>query len=42
VVGRITAQEGDGLGGANETMLEAKPYICSSEGSGRRFFLKIV
>jgi hypothetical protein len=32
-VGRITVQEGDGLSGANEAMLEAKHYICSSEGS---------
>jgi len=35
-------QEGDGLSGANETMLEAKSYICSSEGSGRRFSFKIL
>jgi len=32
-VGRITVKEGDGLSGANEAMLEAKDYICSSEGS---------
>jgi hypothetical protein len=32
-VGRITVQEGDGLRGANEAMLEAKHYVCSSEGS---------
>src|SRR3981081_2466782 len=32
-VGRITVQEGDGLAGANEAMLEARRYICSSEGS---------
>jgi hypothetical protein len=32
-VGRIAVQEGDGLAGANETMLQARHYICSSEGS---------
>jgi hypothetical protein len=32
-VGRITVQEGDGLSGANEAMLEAKHHICNSEGS---------
>jgi hypothetical protein len=32
-VGRITVQEGDGLAGANEAMLEARRFICSSEGS---------
>src|SRR6202008_5025763 len=31
-VGRITVQEGDGLSGANEAMLEAKHHICNSEG----------
>jgi hypothetical protein len=39
-VGRITVQEGDGLAGANETMLRAGHYICNTEGSraaaGRR------
>src|SRR5207249_5175645 len=32
-VGRVTVQEGDGLVGASEAMLEARRYICSSEGS---------
>src|SRR5436309_15925144 len=32
-VGRITVQEGDGLAGANEAILEARRYICSNEGS---------
>ena len=32
-VGRVTVQEGDGLDGANEAMLQARDYICSSEGS---------
>ena len=32
-VGRITVQEGDGLAGANEAMLQARHYICNSEGS---------
>jgi polysaccharide lyase-like protein len=32
-VGRITVQEGDGLAGANEAMLQARDYICNSEGS---------
>ena len=32
-VGRITVQEGDGLAGANEAMLQARQYICNSEGS---------
>jgi hypothetical protein len=32
-VGRITVQEGDGLDGVNKTMLEARQYICDSEGS---------
>jgi hypothetical protein len=27
-VGRIAVQEGDGLAGANETMLQARHYIC--------------
>ena len=29
-VGRVTVQEGDGLDGANEAMLQAKHYICTS------------
>jgi hypothetical protein len=33
MVGRITVQEGDGLEGANKAMLEARHYICNSEGS---------
>ena len=32
-VGRITVEEGDGLTGANEAMLQARDYICNSEGS---------
>jgi hypothetical protein len=32
-VGRITVQEGDGLAGANEAMLQGRQYICDSEGS---------
>jgi hypothetical protein len=32
-VGRVTVQEGDGLAGANEAMLQARHYICNSEGS---------
>jgi len=32
-VGRVTVQEGDGLDGATEAMLEARNYICNSEGS---------
>jgi hypothetical protein len=32
-VGRVTVQEGDGLDGANEAMLQAQHYICNSEGS---------
>ena len=32
-VGRITVQEGDGLEGASEAMLQARHYICDSEGS---------
>ena len=32
-VGRVTVQEGDGLDGANEAMLQAKHYICTREGS---------
>jgi Polysaccharide lyase len=33
MVGRVTVQEGDGLEGANEAMLQARHYICNSEGS---------
>jgi hypothetical protein len=32
-VGRITVQDGDGLDGANEAMLQARHYICTSGGS---------
>jgi hypothetical protein len=32
-VGRVTVQDGDGLEGANEVMLQARHYICNSEGS---------
>jgi hypothetical protein len=32
-VGRVTVQDGDGLDGANEAMLQARHYICDSEGS---------
>jgi hypothetical protein len=32
-VGRVTVQEGDGLDGASEGMLQDRHYICSSEGS---------
>jgi hypothetical protein len=32
-VGRVTVQEGDGLAGANKAMLQARDYICNSEGS---------
>jgi Polysaccharide lyase len=32
-VGRITVQEGDGLNGASEAMLQARHYICDGEGS---------
>jgi hypothetical protein len=32
-VGRVTVQEGDGLDGANEAILQARHYICDSEGS---------
>jgi hypothetical protein len=31
MVGRITAQEGDGLGGANETMLEANLALAEED-----------
>src|SRR5215472_12910393 len=36
---RSAVQEGDELSGANETMLEAESYSCSSEGSAA-FFLQ--
>src|SRR5215831_14994521 len=29
-VGRVTVQDGDGLDGANEAMLQARHYICNS------------
>ena len=32
-VGRVTLQEGDGIEGASEAMLQARHYICDSEGS---------
>jgi len=32
-VGRVTVQEGDGLVGANEAILEAGRYVCDREGS---------
>jgi Polysaccharide lyase len=32
-VGRVTVQEGDGLDGATDGMLQAKDYICTSRGS---------
>jgi hypothetical protein len=32
-VGRVTVQEGDGLDGATDAMLQARHYICNSEGS---------
>jgi hypothetical protein len=32
-VGRVTVQEGDGLDGASEAMLQARHYICDSESS---------
>ena len=35
-VGRVTVQEGDGLDGANEAMLQARHYICNSAGSRAR------
>ena len=36
MVGRITVQEGDGLTGAKEAMLQVKDYICNSEGRVQR------
>ena len=35
-VGRVTVQEGDGLDGASEAMLQARRYVCDSEGSRAR------
>ena len=32
-VGRVTVQEGDGLDGANEAMLQTRRYVCDREGS---------
>ena len=32
-VGRVTVQEGDGLDGASEAMLQARRYVCDNEGS---------
>jgi hypothetical protein len=32
-VGRVTVQEGDGLVGVSEPMLEARRYVCDREGS---------
>ena len=32
-VGRVTVQEGDGLEGASEAMLQARRYVCDSKGS---------
>ena len=32
-VGRVTVQEGDGLDDASEAMLQARRYICNSDGS---------
>src|SRR5205814_8195510 len=32
-VGRVSVQEGDGLDGASEAMLQARRYICDTEGS---------
>jgi len=32
-VGRVTVQEGEALDGASEAMLEARRYVCDSEGS---------
>jgi Polysaccharide lyase len=32
-VGRVMVQEGDGLDGASEAMLQARRYVCDSEGS---------
>jgi len=32
-VGRVTVQEGDGIDGATQAMLQARRYVCDSEGS---------
>jgi hypothetical protein len=32
-VGRVTVQAGDGLDGASQAMLQARRYVCDSEGS---------
>jgi hypothetical protein len=32
-VGRVTVQEGDGLDGASEAMLQARRYVCNDKGS---------
>src|SRR5690242_7698762 len=32
-VGRVTVQDGDGLDGAAEALLQASRYVCDSEGS---------
>src|SRR5437879_6538068 len=32
-VGRVTVEEGDGLDGASEAMLQARHYVCDSKGS---------
>src|ERR1700730_6146739 len=32
-VGRVTVQEGDGLEGASDAMLQARRYVCDSKGS---------
>jgi hypothetical protein len=32
-VGRVTVREGDGFAGASEAMLQARRYVCDSEGS---------
>ena len=32
-VGRVTVQEGDGLAGASQAMLQARRFVCDSEGS---------
>jgi hypothetical protein len=32
-VGRVTVQEGDGLDDASEAMLQARRYVCDSQGS---------
>ena len=33
MVGRVTVHEGDGLDGATDAMLQARDYICTSQGS---------